>query len=120
MMVTPARKQCLDMKSQYSDAILLYLMGDFSELLSSVFFGSSSSLMSILVSCSPGKRRQATCRDREWAQCDVAAPVVCSADRPWKPLPPQRSGCSPLARPSEPPPRGLQVLEAPHGASGEP
>ena len=30
-MVTPARKQYLDIKSQYSDAILLYQVGDFYE-----------------------------------------------------------------------------------------
>src|SRR5260370_1741212 len=49
-MSTPARKQYLDMKSKYSDAILLYQVGDFYEIFDEDAYITSRELQIVLTS----------------------------------------------------------------------
>ncbi len=53
-MSTPARKQYLDMKSKYSDSILLYQVGDFYETFDEDAYIASRELQIVLTSRSYG------------------------------------------------------------------
>src|SRR5947199_7393787 len=56
-MVTPARKQYLDIKSQYSDAILLYQVGDFYETFDTDAIVAARELAIVLTYRSYGKEK---------------------------------------------------------------
>src|SRR5947209_2017616 len=77
-------------------------------------------LLSVHGSWSPAERQPAECPDRELVRACGCAFVADRVETPSESPPPQNCGCSPLAQPSELPPREHRVPASLLGASDRP